>query len=43
MSNPPCFSSTTPNGSKLPSIDTASIADMNAMAIGMPSNVSFER
>jgi len=41
MSKPPCFSSTMLSGSKLPSIDTASIADTNAMAIGMPSNVSF--
>jgi hypothetical protein len=31
------------SGSKLPSIDTASIADTNSMAIGMLSNVSLEK
>jgi len=34
---------TTLSGSKPPSIDTASIADMNSTAIGMLSNVSFLR
>jgi transposase-like protein len=39
MSKPPCLSSTMRSGSKPLSADTASIADTNAMAIGMPSNV----